>query len=176
MTHLYQALLGPDWAALAPVTRHLHSPDPTVLLEGRVDIVRGRNPLARLIATLLGLPRSGPQQSALVKVSAVESGELLERWYGGRHFATLKGRSGPYLTERFGPFELRFALRVEAGILRFDPSGVRLWGLSLPSTVSPSVTATEGAVSDAHVFDVSLRLPLIGLVVHYRGKLAVATD
>lgn len=176
MTHLYQALLGSDWAILAPVTRHLHSPDPTVLLEGRVDIVRGTNPLAAMVAGLLGLPRAGRQQSALVKVSAMGSGELLERWYGGRHFATFQDRSGPCLAERFGPFELRFTLRVEDGVLNFDPAGVKLWGVGLPRPVSPTIDATERADADTHIFDVSLSLPLIGLIIHYRGGLAVATD
>ncbi|WP_417487087.1 DUF4166 domain-containing protein [Maricaulis sp.] len=176
MTHLYKALLGPDWETLSPVTRHLHSPDPIVLLEGRVDVVRGANPLARLIARILGLPRAGQRQSALVKVSTAGSGELLERWYDGRHFATVQGRSGVCLTERFGPFKLRFTLRVDAGVLHFDQAGVALWGVELPGPVSPKISATERAEAETHLFDVALSLPLVGLIIHYRGRLGVAAD
>ena len=176
MTHLYQALLGPDWASLAPITRHLHSPDPMVLLEGRVDIVRGANPIAAMIAGILGLPRAGQQQSALVKVSVKDSGELLERWYDGRHFATYQDRSGCNLTERFGSFALQFVLRVEAGSLHFDPAGVKLWGVGLPNSVAPAIAATERAQAETHIFDVSLSLPLVGLIIHYRGELKAVTD
>lgn len=125
MTHLYQALLGSDWSLLAPVTRALHSPDSTVLFEGTVDIVRGSRPLAPLIAGILGLPKAGRQQPALVKVSKSGAGELLERWYDGRHFSTWQGRTAGLLTERFGPFGLSFRLRLANEVLHFDRQGLR---------------------------------------------------
>ncbi|ABI67165.1 MAG: hypothetical protein ACJAU5_001236 [Maricaulis maris] len=176
MTHLYQALLGSDWSLLAPVTRALHSPDSTVLFEGTVDIVRGSRPLAPLIAGILGLPKAGRQQPALVKVSKSGAGELLERWYDGRHFSTWQGRAAGLLTERFGPFGLSFRLRLADEVLHFDRQGVTLWGIRLPEALSPRVVANERSAGDRHVFDVALSLPLVGLIVQYRGELVAATD
>ena len=176
MTHLYQALLGPDWAKLAAVTQELHSPDPAVLFEGRVEIIRGRHPLADLVAALLGLPKSGRELPALVRVSRLDGDELLERWYDGRYFATRQARSAGRLTERIGPFTLAFDLRLEAGALVFDQAGVTLWSLSLPHILWPRIRAREGADGQAHLFDVALSLPLVGLIVRYRGRLEQASD
>jgi len=176
MTHLYQALLGPDWDQLTAVTRRLHSPDPVVLFEGRVDIIRGRNPLASMFAVLLGLPKAGLDLPALVRISRVDGEELLERWYDGRHFATRQGRAAGQLTERFGPFSLAFGLRLEDGVLMFDQASVTLWSIALPRVLRPRIRARESADGKAHLFDVALKLPLIGPVVRYRGRLEEAPD
>jgi len=176
MTHLYQALLGQDWDKLAAVTQRLHSPDPVALFEGRVDIVRGRNPFASMFAAILGLPKPGRDLPALVRVSRIDGGELLERWYDGRHFATRQGRLAGRLTERFGPFSLAFGLRHDEGELVFDQVGVKLWSLALPRALWPRIRARERADGHAHLFDVALCMPLIGRVVRYQGRLEVAVD
>ncbi len=176
MTHLYQALLGSGWPRLAAVTHRLHSPDPVVLFEGRVTITRGRNPFAGFIAAILGLPKAGDDMPALVRVSRVDGGELWERWYDGRHFATRQGRSAGQLTEEFGPFSLFFELQCDDDRLVFEQVGAKLWSLVLPPALWPRIRAREGAQGPTHIFNVALSLPLIGLVVAYRGRLEEATD
>ncbi|WP_143742991.1 DUF4166 domain-containing protein [Maricaulis sp. W15] len=176
MSHLYQALLGRDWDSLPAVTRLLHAPDPAILLEGHVDIERGGNPVAHLVAMLLGLPRAGAGQPALVRVSRDGDGELLERWYDGRHFATWQGREAGLLVERFGPFRLSFALAMDAGVLRFRQRDVALWGIALPQVLAPTIVASERGDVQSHRFDVMLRLPLLGQIIRYRGELRPAEE
>jgi hypothetical protein len=174
---LYARLLGPDWLLLPAITRALHQPEPAALFEGRADIRRGTNPLARLIAALLGLPEAGPDIEAMVKVSRTEDGgELLERWYGHRHFATWQGERDGRLIERFGPFELRFRLSGHETGIDFNQMGVSLWGLDLPRVLAPQVRASERADGDVHCFDVAMSLPGVGLIVAYQGRLERASD
>ncbi|WP_291843633.1 DUF4166 domain-containing protein [Maricaulis sp.] len=176
MSHLYQALLGSAWECLPEATRQLHSPDPAVLLEGRVDIERGANPLAGLLAFGIGLPRSGIDQPALVRVSREPDGELLERWYDGRHFATWQGREAGLLVERFGPFLLRFELQMEADTLQFRQHSVACWGIELPGWLAPAIRASERGDAVSHRFDVALRLPLLGQIIRYQGEVRLAAD
>jgi hypothetical protein len=174
---LYARLLGPDWLLLPAITRALHQPEPEALFEGRADIRRGSNLLARLMASLLGLPEAGSAVETLVKVSRTDDGgELLERWYGHRHFATWQGARDGLLIERFGPFELRFRLSGHEAGIDFHQIGVSLWGLGLPRALAPQVRASERADGDVHCFDVSLSLPGVGLIVAYKGRLERAVD
>lgn len=176
-THVYEALLGRSWQDLPDVTRMLHSPDPVVRFRGEADIRRGHRRAATLIADMLGLPEAGQAIAADVRVSAAPDGqEWLERWYDGRRFATLQyGRAG-LLHERFGPFTLMFKLEGSVNGITFRRRGVRLWGVPLPSVLAPRITATERADGDCHLFDVELKLPLIGRIIAYRGRLKPLPD
>tara|TARA_R110000868_G_scaffold235373_2_gene489297 strand:+ start:13943 stop:14482 length:540 start_codon:yes stop_codon:yes gene_type:complete len=169
---LYQRLVGDAaWAQLPAVTRALHTPDPSVLFEGEAEIARGSHPMARLAAAMLRLPASGSAVPARVKVSLQDEGELLERWYGGRRFATVQGERNGQLYERFGPFRLSFRLTGGPEGVDFHQEGVALWFLPLPAALAPRVEARERADGEVHVFNVRLSLPGIGLVIAYRGRL-----
>ncbi|WP_417481166.1 DUF4166 domain-containing protein [Maricaulis sp.] len=174
---LYQRLLGAGWGSLPPVTRALHAPDPVALFEGRADISRGSHPLARLAAGLLRLPQAGIGVPARIMVSRAGEGELLERWYQGRRFATVQGERAGLLHERFGPLRLGFRLTASPEGIDFHQQRVALWFIPLPSWLAPRVQARErfepgvNGAEDAHLFDVRLTLPGIGLVIAYRGRL-----
>lgn len=183
--HLYEELLGPSWAVLPAITRALHSPAPRSGFSGRADIRRGDNALARWMAGILGLPEAGADVPARVEVSRVQdrvqgrkqgNGELLERWYDGRHFATLQYARAGLLCERFGPFTLKFQLSANERGIDFHRAGVAVWGVPLPGFLSPRVTASERADGDVHRFDVRLDLPLVGLIIAYRGTLQADTS
>lgn len=178
--HLYEDLLGPSWAALPAITRALHSPAPRSGFSGRADIRRGGNAVARWMAGMLGLPEAGADVPARVEVSRTvgrrgsrkqDNGELLERWYDGRHFATLQYARAGLLCERFGPFTLKFRLSASENGIDFHRAGVALWGVPLPGVLAPRVTASERAEGEVHRFDVRLDLPFVGLIIAYRGRL-----
>lgn len=174
--HLYEVLLGPSWAVLPAITRALHSPAPRSGFAGRAEIRRGDNAVAAWMAGMLGLPEAGADVPARVEVSrtrdrAQGSGELLERWYDGRHFATLQYARAGLLCERFGPFTLKFRLSASESGIDFHRAGVAVWGVPLPGFLAPRVTATERADGEVHRFDVRLDLPIVGLIIAYRGRL-----
>lgn len=174
--HLYEELLGPSWAELPAITRALHSPAPRSGFSGRAEIRRGNNAVARWMAGMLGLPEADADVPARVEVSRTEgrkhgNGELLERWYDGRHFATLQYAGAGLLCERFGPFTLKFRLSASESGIDFHRAGVAVWGVPLPDCLAPRVTASERAEGEVHRFDVRLDLPNVGLVIAYRGRL-----
>src|SRR6185295_16981958 len=57
MSSLYPALLGPEWASLAPAVQRLHGGGARA--RGLFTVRRGVGWIARLIATVLGMPRAG---------------------------------------------------------------------------------------------------------------------
>lgn len=172
--HLYEQILGVSWAELPESTRFLHSPAPVCELCGHADIQRGGNALAELLASTLGLPLAGTAVPTRVRVTARDGGELLERWYAGQRFATWQWVKDSLLLEQFGPFTLAFALTGSEAGIAFQLYRVRLWGMPLPKGLRPHITASERSKSGAHLFDVELRLPLVGRIVRYAGSLRPA--
>ena len=78
------------------------------------------------------------------------------------------------LEERLGPMCFRFALRVENQATVWTLVGVKLLGLlPLPLAWFRGVGARESAQSGRYHFDVSAALPVVGLLIHYRGWLSV---
>jgi len=172
--HLYEKILGASWAELPESTRFLHSPAPVCELVGQADIQRGGNALARLLASAVGLPSAGTAIPARVRVTATNDGELLERWYAQQRFATWQWERDGLLLEQFGPFTLSFALTgAETGI-KFLLRRVRLWRMPLPKALRPHISASERSADGAHLFNVELRLPLVGLIARYAGSLRPA--
>jgi len=172
---LYARVLGPAFEQLPRVTRRLHSPDPERVFVGRADIRRGRSLAARLLATLLGLPRPGNGTPARVTVRRKGEAEILTRDYGGRIFESWQGfeatPDGPRLIERVGPVATRLRLEASPDGLNFHAEAAHWRGVALPSWLVPRVAASERAYGEAHLFDVAVSLPLIGEIIGYRGRL-----
>jgi len=173
--HLYERILGEDWLALPDTTRFLHAPSPVCELVGEADIQRGNNAFSRLLADLMRLPKSGRQIPTRVRVTAEREGEWLERWYDGQRFATWQWAQGKRLLEKFGPFTLRFSLQGNEAGIQFVLERVQLWSIPLPRLMRPHVDAHEASADGKHLFDVELRLPGLGRIVRYSGRLTPAS-
>jgi hypothetical protein len=114
-----------------------------------------------------------------------------------------RGSADALLTERFGPFALDMALVVgedaswpedhsfagaagggfdrgggaqgrDGARLRYIVRGWRVFGAPLPGALAPRGETSEHAAGGLFNFDVEIRLPLVGLIVAYRGWLAPA--
>jgi hypothetical protein len=175
---LYQRVLGPAWERLAPPIRALHTVTSAAAFSGRCRVVRGRGPLAWLAATAIGFPPTGPDQPISVWLSREGDGE---RWVrtSGRHSFTSRqypgrGRSRWLVRERFGVVSVDMALVVEGEGLRYVVRRWALFGVPLPLALGPRSRALETVEEGQFRFDVEIRLPLVGLVVHYQGRLAPA--
>lgn len=173
--HLYERILGEDWPALPDTTRFLHAPTPVCELVGAADIQRGDNYIARLLAEMMRLPKSGQQVPTRVRVTAEAGGEWLERWYGGQRFATWQWTKGNRLLEKFGPFTLQFSLQGNEAGIQFVLERVQLWSIPLPRLMRPHVDAREASAGGKHLFNVELSLPGLGRIVRYSGRLTPAS-
>ena len=175
---LFARAMGPRFAALPAATRHIHQPDPVLILSGSADVDGADNTPGRVVASLFGLPPAARTVPLRVTIEATaEGGEHWARVYPRRTMRSLMSDPEPdraVLTEQFGPF--RFALQVEptADGLTLTPLTGRLGRWVLPLALMPRVTARETADGETHRFDVTITMPLLGRLVHYRGWLRPA--
>jgi hypothetical protein len=75
------------------------------------------------------------------------------------------------MCERFGPFAFGLALVRETDRLRLVVRRWRVFGIPLPAALAPFGDAYESAEDGRFHFHVEIRLPVVALVVGYRGWL-----
>jgi hypothetical protein len=170
---LYARVMGERFAALPPAVRAMHEVLRDGGASGEAEVRRGRNPLARLIASSLGFPSEGAHR-VHVAFAEGEGGERWTRDFSGRTFSTFLSERGGRLTERFGLVRFAFDLPSESTGLRMI---IRRWWigkLPLPLFLAPRSEAAEWEEEGRFYFDVPIALPLIGLLVQYRGWLEPA--
>lgn len=170
---LYPRLLRARFAALAAPLRQLHAPLAEMAATGPATVERGDNPLARVLGRIMGFPPAG-NYPLEVRFAPHAGRELWTRSFGPYRFASEMSATGDgLLVERFGPLRFAFALEVEPdGALRLDLARWSAFHLPMPRVLAPRITAREWDAQGRFGFDVTVAMPLIGPVVHYRGTLA----
>ncbi len=147
--------------------------------EGRARIERGTHPIVRMGLWLSGFPPEG--QDVLVTLT-IRVGDETSEWvrdFGGHitrsrlWFETDRVEVG----EQLGPFRLRLALSVEEDQLCMTVAGFSLWGIPLPRWCHPiSETREFEDGKGRFCFDVSGRMPGLGLIIRYIGHLTPVGD
>ena len=171
---LYRRVLGTDFDRLPPEIRALHDLRRPARAEGRCEIRRGETRLALWAGGLLRLPLPGREVPVTVDFLPRDGREVWRRDFAGRGFETVQqacGAAPGQLIERFGPLAFRLAVSASRERLTLELCGVRVFGVPLPRPLWPGITAGERVEDGVFVFDVAIRLPLLGLLVHYRGWL-----
>ncbi len=176
--HLYPRLLGSAWLDLDPVVRQLHTADRVVT--ARLEVRHGQGLLARIVRSLLRLPRSTDGHDAVLRITSDARTERWTRTFGRRSLVTIqRALSDGCLGERIGPLEFRFRLHADAGALSYVQVGAVLisgrWSMPLPRWIAPRVEAREerhDGGDRAHV-RVEICAPMIGFLMSYEGCLAV---
>lgn len=172
---LFRDLLGDAFALLPRPVRDLHDAVGTVVAVGRCSVVRGQGLLAYAVGALFAFPPEGEAMPVTVTIERTPTGERWRRNFAGWTIATRlalgRGSAAGMLIERFGP--VAFGLEVPGG-----PEGVflaarRWWlcGVPMPRALCPLVAACEVARDGRFFFDVDIRLPWLGRLIHYRGAL-----
>ncbi|MEO5757964.1 MAG: DUF4166 domain-containing protein, partial [Mesorhizobium sp.] len=142
---LYPALLGDAWQDLPEEIRAMH--DRNASAEGRASVERGKNPLGRLVAMLVGFPRPGADIPVQVRFDTSKGEEVWTRTFGTQTFSSRQfagqGRSQRLLCERFGPLTFAMALVAEDGKLKLVLRRWTVLGLPLPMWLCPRSTSFE---------------------------------
>lgn len=172
----FQQLLGADFALLPEPVRRLHGLRADATTEGRADIVAGKGFWPWLICKLSGLPAPGRDVPATVAFHTDgRGGEFWRRRFAGRRyqsgFEVGRGRYAGLLCERYFPFVFFHRLTASAQGLRWDLVAWRLGPLPLPRRLMPPTVCFESGDGDRFVFDIDVKFPLIGQLIHYRGWL-----
>jgi hypothetical protein len=141
-------------------------------------IQRGSHPLARLLATLLRLPRAAEAAPTHLTVTACGNGQRWRRTFNRRRLETVQyALHTGGLAERYGALEIRFDLRPSAGGIRYvqRQAAVHLGSrrLHLPPALSPRVEAREEPALSGVSVSVCVSLPAIGLLVAYDGLIEI---
>jgi hypothetical protein len=152
----------------------MHTTTSPVHARGDLRIEYGLHPMARLLARLLRLPHPSASADTRLVVSARGDGELWERTFDGRRFATLQCRWHDDLAERFGVLQFRFRLCVSDGSLLYvqRQAAVLCWPvrLPIPALCAPRVEAREDPAGPNRIqVEVRVLLPGIGLLISYAG-------
>jgi len=133
---LYQRILGDAWDALPAPLRAMHHCTSPQVAAGQAEVLRGRHPLARLVAFAMGFPAAGQQVPLQVEFTPGVGGERWTRTFAGRSFTSFqsagRGTSAHLLRERFGPLTFDLAPVVEGAKLCLVVRRWSLWGLPLP--------------------------------------------
>jgi hypothetical protein len=140
---------------------------------GRLDVVRGSSLISRCLGTLLRLPQQGASQPLRVRIEEHGGVETWHRLIGGRHLDSRQHRDGDLIVESAGPAELRMRLHVTDDRITVTPIGgaLRIGRLRrpLPDALAPHTAATATATADGFEVDARIWIPLIGLLIAYRG-------
>lgn len=172
---LYRTVMGGEFDAMPSITRAIHNPDPERRFVGRAQVRRGQNWLARLLASWLKLPRAGDGVPIEVTITRDGEQDIWTRNFDGEVFQSRQfgeeTSNGKRLMETIGPITTRLRIEARHDGLNLHAERAFWHGVTLPHWLTPKVHASERAYGGAHLFDVSVSLPLIGQVMAYRGRL-----
>lgn len=169
---LYARLLGDDFHALAPRLQLLHARPGMQRYRGEVEVIRGDHWLARLCSWATRLPPGG-QGEVEVEIEAIDGLEKWTRHIGGRAMPSRLWEQDGLLCEQLGLVRFGFRLSVEQAAISWRVARVNVLGLPLPARWFREVVALESESEGCYCFDVAAAMPVIGLLVHYRGWLHV---
>jgi Domain of unknown function (DUF4166) len=167
---LYARVMGDMFDALPPAVRGMHRIIGDGGAEGRATVTRGGNILAKLTANIMRFPPEG-DHALHVDFTERDGAECWTRDFGGHRFQSHLSQMGGQLIERFGPLRFHFDLSGDEAALRMHMTRWTAFGLPMPLLLGPKSDAREWGEGDRFHFDVPISLPLIGLVIHYRGWL-----
>jgi hypothetical protein len=161
--------MGGRFAELPHAVQAMHDVHGDGGAAGEGTVTRGKG-LARLIGRIMRFPPSGTYP---LHVSFTGHGGK-ERWvrdFGGHRFSSELSPAGQGVAERFGPLRFAFDLPSDANGLRMVLLGWTAFGMPMPRALGPRITAREWQEGERFRFAVAVRLPLIGEVVRYSGRL-----
>lgn len=172
---LYQKILGDAFNMLPPQIQALHRERDARIWGGEAEVEGGENLISRLVATLFGFPRKAGHANVKVEFCPDETGEMWERNFNGKIFRSYQtagtGKYAHLLTERFGAVTVGLALVIKNDELHLVPRRWTLLGFPLPIFLLPNGASFECEQDGVFNFNVTIKAPLIGRVVAYRGWL-----
>lgn len=169
---VFQRVLGGSFERLPPQIQRVHDARSTKKLTGRAAVERGPHWLVRTLAPLASLPPAAKDIPLTVTIEARGASETWSRDFNGHAMRSRLWAKQDLLAERLGPITLLFALTVEQGRLEWRVKGAKYLGVPLPANWFQGATATEQVIDGRYTFDVCATLPIVGVLVRYRGWLA----
>lgn len=170
---LYEQTMGESFARLAPPVQQFHRLVGKHTLHGRVDVQPPKSLLAKLLALLLGTPRSASAGAIRFELDAQSLAESWTRHFPSKTMTSRLQLIDGQLVEKLGAARLMFDLSESNGQLNMHLRRLYFLGIPCPSWLMPRVIAEETGHDGRLYFCVRAEVPGVGLVTSYRGYLAL---
>jgi len=169
---LFIRSLGETFKELPPTVQELHTVIGHATYSGTAKITRGTNWLSRIIANVFRFPKAGQNIPVTVQLDCQENTETWRRNFAGQTFSSVLTSDQPnQFSERFGPFKFQMALSIKSKALLMPVTRGWFLGIPLPKALLPISETREFQEDSTFQFDVTLSLPVFGLIVRYQGSL-----
>jgi len=174
---IFRQILGPAFDQLPEPVQALHGSVAERRWQGQASVRRGGNPLARLVAAIMGFPPASASVPVTVAFGPDPAGhgEIWTRDFDGRVFrscqAAGRGKDQGMLVESFGGAAFTLALEIRQDRMYLIPRRWTLFGLPMPGFLLPRGDSFETAADKRFCFHVEIRAPIAGLIVGYQGWL-----
>lgn len=170
---------GGQFARLHPLIQDLHRHGGR--LSGEVEIETGQGlgaAVGRRLAKKLGVPLDRPRCGFEVEIRHTEQGLLWSRHFAGGNrmvsvFEPVGHWPDGHWVERTGPITLILGVEVIDGGWHWQPRAAKMGRLPVPLWLLPRSHAYKRIEDGRYRFSVSFSLPVLGVVLSYRGLLAV---
>lgn len=178
---LFADALGPDaFHDLPAPVRALHTVHDCARFTGQADVDGAHHLPGRLLRRAFGFPATGRGVPLVFDVHRQGGHEIWTRTFDGHAFRSVLSLAGPKgsgrVFERFGPFRFELDLTPTPDGVAFPVARGWFLGVPWPRWLMPTSLSGEHAADGTYRFDVDVRLPLIGRLMHYRGWLQPASD
>ena len=169
---LFHKLLGASFEELPAEIRRVHAGERSVWFNGECAIEHGRHWLANLAARIARMPPATSRCALRIEIAADTVGETWNRYFGDRPMSSRLRADRGLLVEQLGPLTIAFQLQANSQQIAWTPQWGRVLGIALPASFFAGVVARESMLDGRYYFEVQAALPMVGLVISYRGWLA----
>ena len=170
---MYEQVMGERFSRLAPEIQAFHHLAGKHALHGRVEVNAPTTFLAKLLATLLGTPRSASQGEIRFELDAHPESETWTRHFPSKTMRSRLQLVDGQLVENLGAARLMFELTENQGQLNMHLCHLYFLGIPCPAWLLPQVLAEETGGDGRLHFRVRAEVPGVGLIAGYHGHLTL---
>ncbi len=171
---LYQLLLDEQFALLPEPLRRFHGSPVGGCVEGVFRVERGRGFLRSLLADLGKLPPAGEDVPLRLEVRVTDGEEHWTRTFGATRLLTRQFARDGRLLELHPPWKLRIRLGATREGMQLEHERCYWFGIPLPRLVAPRVDSFVEARGQGWFVEVTIGMPLVGMVCRYSGEVRPA--
>jgi hypothetical protein len=175
------AVLGDAFNQLPAAVRCAHDNNGYMRLVGTADVERGGGLIGDLICWIVGLPRKGNGQKAVIEFTIDDKGfNHWSRNFNGRvycsHMHVGTGSHVGKLVEYLSFWTGVFALEAKPDRIVWTLTELAMLGIVLPPWLSLKCEAFEAERNGRYLFDIRMDVPWLGHLISYRGEMELLSD
>ena len=138
---------------------------------GFMEVEQGRSWIARTLAAMLGLPKTGFKVPVTIDVSERQGRIRWQRRFGPQEFVSTQWFEGPILLERRGPATFAFDLDVAEQEVRYRQRWLRVAGVPCPPFLGAQITGLVKSAGPGWFVSVVIAMSGVGVLCRYSGEM-----